>query len=172
MFILISTVIIVTGLASCAMSILSVSPFRYRQGPIMSGFLLLWLGLTLFCDCLITITLFTQLWLKRNKEFRFVNRVLHRAIRLTIETGGLTCGVAIVELVLMATSNTNSYYALIIFSGKIYSNSLLVSLNSRAPIFRKDEPADEEVWQVEEGNIAFRRTGTLRSTQTGVRSDV
>ncbi|KAF5371381.1 hypothetical protein D9615_009653 [Tricholomella constricta] len=102
-----------------------------------------WLSLSIICDVLITVTLVVQLRSKQSSDFKFVNHVLHRAARMAIETGGLTSLVAIAELVLYMTSRSY-FFAL----GKVYSNSLLASLNSRAPIFRKDDPADEEVWSV------------------------
>ncbi|KAF5368268.1 hypothetical protein D9615_010365 [Tricholomella constricta] len=106
-----------------------------------------WLSISIVCDVLITVTLVVQLRAKRNRDFKYVNHVLHRAARMAIETGGLTCLIAIAELALFASWRNVHFFALIIISGKVYSNSLLASLNSRAPTFRKDfPPEDVEVW--------------------------
>ncbi|KAF8054999.1 hypothetical protein FPV67DRAFT_1545907 [Lyophyllum atratum] len=138
-----------------------------------SNALMAWLATSIVCDLMIIVTLSVQLWIKKQKTFHFVNHVVHRGMRMAIETGGLTCGVAIAELVLFLTPQSSYLHMLVIISGKIYSNSLLASLNSRAPIFRKDDPADEEVWEVNHASIAFRRTTTTRTmTHTGVCSEV
>ncbi|KAF8074482.1 hypothetical protein FPV67DRAFT_582630 [Lyophyllum atratum] len=153
-----------------------VTAFAYGialvQAPLSShGLLLGWLATSIVCDLLITITLVQQLWIKRHKEFRFTNIVVHRALRIAIETGAVTCGVAIIELVLCLTPKSPYVHLLILVSGKIYSNSLLVSLNSRAPFFRKNCPADEEVWEIENPSIAFERTITARSPELGLHSE-
>ncbi|KAF8055000.1 hypothetical protein FPV67DRAFT_1750531 [Lyophyllum atratum] len=162
--------IIVFAFASC------VAAFTYGialvKAPLAShGLLLGWLTTSIVCDLLITITLVLQLWIKRRKGFRFTNIVVHRALRIAVETGAVTCGVAIIELVLCLTPKSPYVHLLILVSGKIYSNSLLVSLNSRAPFFRKNCPADEEVWEIENPSIAFRRTITATSTELGLPSE-
>ncbi|KAF8074483.1 hypothetical protein FPV67DRAFT_582646 [Lyophyllum atratum] len=147
-FVLIVGATLVTALASCAMSfcygiaLVTTSPYASRMFE--SNALMAWLATSIVCDLMITVTLSVQLWMKKQKTFHFVNHVVHRGVRMAIETGGLTCGVAIAELVLFLTPQSSYLHMLVIISGKIYSNSLLASLNSRAPIFRKDDPADEE----------------------------
>jgi len=129
---------------------------------------MVWLPSNIACDLLITGTLVTLLRSKSNEGFKFVNQVVHRAMRMALETGALTCGVAIAELVLYLNSWRTSYWCLLmIISGKVYSNSLLASLNSRAATFRGDEPADVIVWREDDSevNVASGRTFTTRSTQ-------
>jgi len=176
-YILIVGAILLTALASCAMSfcygIALVTTSPNASHMFESTALVAWLVTSIVCDLMITVTLSVQLWMKKQKEFHFVNHVVHRGVRMALETGGLTCGVAIAELVLFLTPQSPYLHMLVIISGKIYSNSLLASLNSRAPIFRKDDPADEEVWEVNNASITFRRTATARTmTHTGVRSEV
>jgi len=65
---------------------------------------------------------------------------------MTIEMGIITLVTAIAKLVLLTLFNRSTYCSeLIIISGKIYSNSLMASLNSRAPMFRKEDISDVEV---------------------------
>ncbi|KAF5368259.1 hypothetical protein D9615_010362 [Tricholomella constricta] len=141
--------ILLAALASCVLSIcfgITLNELLI-DGPVpkrntFSG----WHYLGIFCDVLITVTLVVQLWAKRSSDFKFVNHVLHRATRMAVETGGLTCAIATVELVLYLRDWNPYFFSLVIFSGKVYSNSMLASLNSRAPTFQKDYPADVEVW--------------------------
>lgn len=115
------------------------------------------------------------------------NQMIHRAIRMTIETGALTAAVAITDLVLYLNADANAWYFMLfvlhlptstsisirlssgLLIGKIYSNSLLASLNSRAPIFQI-ESADVvtsggSIWnsnqrstiELNESHVKFRR---------------
>ncbi|KAF8074484.1 hypothetical protein FPV67DRAFT_582938 [Lyophyllum atratum] len=165
------SLICLSGLASFIMSLCYGIAMNLELSVIASHlqakFLVAWLSTSMVCDLLITITLVIQLHLRRNQHFRFVNEVVHRTIRMAIETGALTCGIAIAEL---ASYGRSTYFnMLIILCGKVYSNSLLASLNSRAPILRKDEPADKDAWQIYEEHISSSRSWTARSTQVELR---
>ncbi|KAH8995465.1 hypothetical protein EDB92DRAFT_208111 [Lactarius akahatsu] len=62
----------------------------------------------------------------------FSNFVLIRVVRLTVETNALTAAMAITALVLYAAFPNEVYYVYItVIIGKIYSNTLLASLNNR-----------------------------------------
>lgn len=153
---------------------------------------MIWLPCNIICDLLITTTLVTlvhadtdiipvidhahcpQLRSKSNEGFAFVRHIVHLAMRRALETAALTCGLAIAELVLYLTSWRTSYWCLLmIISRKIYSNSLLASLNSRAATFRDDEHVDVTVWRDDdaEADFASRRTFTTESTQIDITRD-
>jgi len=75
----------------------------------------------------------------RGNENRYTNYVLPRVVRLVVETNTLTATVAIVTFVLYVFFPNEIYYvtpAGII--GKLYSNTLLVTLNNR--IYFRDHP--------------------------------
>ncbi|KAF8054998.1 hypothetical protein FPV67DRAFT_951190 [Lyophyllum atratum] len=169
------SLICLSGLASFLMSLCYGIAMNRELSVIASDlqakFLVAWSSTSMVCDLLITITLVIQLQLRRNQHFRFVNEVVHRTIRMAIETGALTCGIAIAELALYVNGRSTYYNMLIILCGKVYSNSLLASLNSRAPILRKDEPADKDVWHIDEGYISSSRSWTARSTQVELRTE-
>jgi len=70
---------------------------------------------------------------------RFTNFVLVRLVRLTIETNALTACVAIASFVLYVAFPNEIYYTFTAgIIGKLYSNTLLVSLNNR--IYFRDHP--------------------------------
>lgn len=132
----------------------------------------LWLSASVTCDVMITATIVVQLLRCRSEDiFSYkTNQMIHRAIRMTIETGALTAAVAITDLVLYLNADANAWYFMFgLLIGKIYSNSLLASLNSRAPIFQI-ESADVvtsggSIWnsnqrstiEVNESHVKFRR---------------
>jgi len=146
-------VITVTALASCVMSFtfgINLRGFQFVDGRLhilQPASITAWLSLSIICDVLITIVIVIQLRTSRNFDFKFINNILHRAIRMSIETGALAALVAIAEIILYLGGRSLYFFALMTVSGKIYSNSLLASLNSRAPPFRKPDHADTEVFQ-------------------------
>ncbi|KAJ7118657.1 hypothetical protein C8R43DRAFT_1077207 [Mycena crocata] len=94
-----------------------------------------WLAATALCDLVIVVSIVFYLVASRRREFRKTNSILSRIIRVTVETGVVCALFALVDLYLFATyKGTNFHLALCIELGKIYSNSILLVLNSRARI--------------------------------------
>lgn len=84
---------------------------------------------------MITTTIVTQLLRRRSGNiFSYkTNQIVHRAIRMTIETGA----VLIATWAKGGNSAVSGVEFLLGFPvSKLYSNSLLASLNARAPIFQ------------------------------------
>ena len=88
-----------------------------------------WLAGNVAADSMITITLVWQVSVdihmdyyrashvfqlsrRRNKGFSKVNHVVHRAIRMSIETGALTTVATAIELALFLNSSVESWYFL------------------------------------------------------------
>jgi hypothetical protein len=98
----------------------------------------LWSLPSALADILIAITMIVLL---RQTEAvgHYSNYVLLRIVRLTIETNALTASVAIASLVLYVAFPNEIYYTFTCgIIGKLYSNTLLVSLNNR--IYFRDHP--------------------------------
>ncbi|KAI0289819.1 hypothetical protein BC826DRAFT_586296 [Russula brevipes] len=71
---------------------------------------------------------------------QFSNYVLLRVVRLTVETNTLTAAVAIASFVLYVAFPNDIYYTFTAgIIGKLYSNTLLLSLNNR--IYFRDHPS-------------------------------
>ncbi|KAH9038282.1 hypothetical protein EDB84DRAFT_1097363 [Lactarius hengduanensis] len=97
----------------------------------------LWSISSAIADILIAVAMTLLL---RRANSKFSKFVLIRVIRLTVETNTLTASVAVTTLVLYVAFPNKLYYeytALIL--GKLYSNTLLVSLNNRI-YFREHKP--------------------------------
>jgi hypothetical protein len=117
----------------------SASLGRYA---IIKPTLYLWLITSAVVDVLIAIAMILLLRRMRHNEGRFSSYVLPRIVRLTVETNSLTASVAIVSIVLYVAFPKDIYYACPTgVIGKLYSNTLLVTLNNR--IYFRDHPSPE-----------------------------
>ncbi|KAH9070718.1 hypothetical protein EDB83DRAFT_359936 [Lactarius deliciosus] len=92
--------------------------------------LFLWSIPSALADILIAVAM--MLLLRRANNSNFSSFVLIRVVRTTIETNALTASLAITILVLYAIFPNELYYMYMTkVIGKVYSNTLLVSLNNR-----------------------------------------
>ncbi|KAH9170410.1 hypothetical protein EDB89DRAFT_1302700 [Lactarius sanguifluus] len=97
----------------------------------------LWSIPSALADILIAVAMTLLL---RSASSKFSSFVLIRVVRLTIETNALTASLAITTLVLYAAFPDKLYYMYLTkVIGKVYSNTLLVSLNNRI-YFREHKP--------------------------------
>ncbi|KAH8976769.1 hypothetical protein EDB86DRAFT_3250964 [Lactarius hatsudake] len=102
--------------------------------------LYLWSLPSSLADILIAVAMI--LLLRRKDEGGFTNVVLIRVVRLTIETNTLTASVAIASFVLFIAFPNEIYYTFTAgIIGKLYSNTLLVTLNNRI-YFRDHRPPE------------------------------
>jgi hypothetical protein len=106
--------------------------------------LYLWLITSAVVDILIAIAMTLLLRRMRHNEGRFSKYVLPRVVRLTVETNSLTASVAIVSFMLYVAFPNEIYYTCPTgVIGKLYSNTLLVTLNNR--IYFRDHPSPENL---------------------------
>ncbi|KIJ37124.1 hypothetical protein M422DRAFT_50736 [Sphaerobolus stellatus SS14] len=90
-----------------------------------------WLATSAIVDILVAICM-TYLLLKRRTHFYQTQLLISRLIRLTIETGSGTAIVAMIDVTLFnTTKGTNLHACPAIVLAKLYTNTLLVVLNSR-----------------------------------------
>ncbi|KAH9942790.1 hypothetical protein B0H21DRAFT_810767 [Amylocystis lapponica] len=91
-----------------------------------------WISLAGFTDLVIAIAMTTAL-LKAKSGIKRTDSYINRVVRLVVETGIMTATVAIVNAVLFTAVPSNLLYqcpALIV--SKVYANTLVSNLNSRA----------------------------------------
>ncbi|KAI0068100.1 hypothetical protein BV25DRAFT_520013 [Artomyces pyxidatus] len=92
----------------------------------------LWLVGDAVADFLIAVTMIYLFSHSRRDENHFSSHVLSRLMRLSVETNAVSASVAILSLVMfVAAPNKSYYYCPTAVIGKIYSNTLLVTLNNR-----------------------------------------
>jgi len=100
--------------------------------------LFLWSLPSALADILITIAMIVLLR-QAQAVGQFSNFILLRVVRLTIETNAVTASVAIASFVLYVAFPNQIYYTFTAgIIGKLYSNTLLLSLNNR--IYFRDHP--------------------------------
>ncbi|PBK92498.1 hypothetical protein ARMGADRAFT_162318 [Armillaria gallica] len=100
-----------------------------------------WLSGSAACDVLITASLVTILYRSKPRAvFSDTTNHVTRLIRYTVETGLLTSVVAVCELILWLTNRQYNFHFIgFLTLGKLYSNTLLATLNSRALMFSGHE---------------------------------
>jgi len=104
-----------------------------RLGKIIPSYVVM-LGASGICDLIITTTLVTFL-LRARTSFHGTNTVLNRLITLTVETGMVTAIATWVEIVLLVVHRQdNLHFIICIMLGKLYSNTLLATLNARVAL--------------------------------------
>ncbi|KAF9255455.1 hypothetical protein L218DRAFT_1081842 [Marasmius fiardii PR-910] len=101
------------------------------QNLVVAG---VWLGGSAACDIVIATSM-AYVLSRYDVEFKDTKDLVKRVIRLTVETGALTATVATVQLILALTFPYTPYnVTAVLMLAKVYSNSLMVSLNSRVKI--------------------------------------
>ncbi|KAF8498150.1 hypothetical protein F5888DRAFT_224818 [Russula emetica] len=111
----------------------------FATSRILKNIAISWLSMNAFSDILIASAMLYYLT-KRRKEMDgfFHNNAMVKVVRLTIETNVLTTSVGIVSLLLIFIfPHENWYTCPTAILGKLYSNTLLVSLNNRISIRSK-----------------------------------
>ncbi|KAH6909976.1 hypothetical protein BKA70DRAFT_1057668, partial [Coprinopsis sp. MPI-PUGE-AT-0042] len=90
-----------------------------------------WLASSAACDALITASLVTALKTHKTGSRRS-DFIVDRIIRLTVQTGMITMIVAVIDMILFLVSLTCSRHLVFLYTlSKLYTNSLLSSLNAR-----------------------------------------
>ncbi|OJT08158.1 hypothetical protein TRAPUB_954 [Trametes pubescens] len=92
---------------------------------------IVWLAFSAVADCAITVAL---VWHLRKHKTGFVatDDIVNRIIRLTVQTGLITALCAVIDLVLFLATPSGLHLVFNLPLSKLYTNSLMSSLNSRA----------------------------------------
>ncbi|KAH6906843.1 hypothetical protein BKA70DRAFT_1493717 [Coprinopsis sp. MPI-PUGE-AT-0042] len=94
-----------------------------------------WLVATTVCDALITGVLVIALQ-KQKTGFKRTDRIIDRIIKLTMHTGLLTMVVAVLDLIVYLKSPSGLHLLFNYPLSKLYTNSMMSSLNSRRVNFQ------------------------------------
>jgi len=114
---------IATGIA-----VLIIPAFERFQ--VFQEAVIVWLVGSAMSDVLITLMLVWYLR-KHRTGFAFTDDVVDRIIRLTVQTGMITAVVACIDLILFLVSPKAYHLVFNFMLAKLYTNSLLSSLNAR-----------------------------------------
>ncbi|KAI9453630.1 hypothetical protein BJY52DRAFT_812018 [Lactarius psammicola] len=107
---------------------------KFASGWMLKVLALTWLSGNTLSDILIAGSMLFHL-VRRRREGNFSDHALSRIVRLTIETNVLTTAVGIISLLMVALYPDKPWFTCpTAVLGKLYSNTLLVSLNNRISI--------------------------------------
>ncbi|KZT29348.1 hypothetical protein NEOLEDRAFT_1238793 [Neolentinus lepideus HHB14362 ss-1] len=92
-----------------------------------------WLGGSAFCDITIAISMVYLIrQTSRQSEFRATYSLLMRPMMICLETGIFTAFVSTLHLILLlVVRHNNTHFVFMFLTSKLYSNTVLVALNSR-----------------------------------------
>ncbi|KAJ6546838.1 hypothetical protein B0H19DRAFT_1265828 [Mycena capillaripes] len=139
----------------------SLLKFDYFKAPVA------WLSATAACDLLIVAsTCYYLLKSGRLGFHRSTDRIVSRIIKVTVETGLFCALFALLDLALFIRYNGNNYHlAVCIELSKVYSNSIMIILNSRAHIGHK--PPTNETHVLQHSEVVFGTGPTATTTVQG-----
>ncbi|KAI0337921.1 hypothetical protein BDW22DRAFT_1423313 [Trametopsis cervina] len=103
----------------------------YMQFQRFQVVVIIWLVFSALTDTIITITLVWHLQ-KHKTGFASTDAAITRLMRLTVQTGMVTAICAIVDLICFLATPTALHVVFNLPLPKLYTNSLMASLNSRA----------------------------------------
>ncbi|KAI0687611.1 hypothetical protein BC835DRAFT_1419806 [Cytidiella melzeri] len=129
----------------CAITITVVTPSLQfvSELHIYDRRTIVWLGGAVAADIIIAVSMLYLLLSARSDKFKETQRIINRLIRLTVETGVMTATCALMELIMFqALPTTDLHLFFVSILAKVYSNALMVSLNSRRSI--KNHSSDVE----------------------------
>jgi len=108
---------------------------KFAKGRVLKILAMTWLIGNTVSDLLIAAAMVYHLLQRRAKEGRFSTHALVSIVRLTVETNIMTTTVSIVSLLMVVLYPEKDWYVCpTSVLGKLYSNTLLVSLNNRISI--------------------------------------
>ncbi|KAH9984748.1 hypothetical protein BJV77DRAFT_1035915 [Russula vinacea] len=126
---------VIGGLGAFASGIYPYFVGGFEDALSIAMFEMAWVVANTFSDLLITFAILYHLRRIWTKDGTFSRHVLVSMVRLTVESNLVTTSVSIVSLVMIVVfAGTNWYMCPTYVLGKLYSNTLLVSLNNRISV--------------------------------------
>jgi len=122
-----------------------------------------WISIAVFVDVAITLALLC--FLRRSKTgFRRTDNVIERLIRTAVETCAIGAIFCIIDVIVFTTRiDTNLHYFFVLPQGRIYTNTLMMTLNSRATLRE-----DMNLTKAHSFNVSGSSSGARRKTEISV----
>jgi hypothetical protein len=117
-----------------------------------------WVSIAVFTDILITLLLL--FFLRRSKTgFKKTDSIISRLIRTAIETSAVGALFCLVDVIVFTTkTNTNLHYFFALPQGRIYTNTLMMTLNSRLSLRNEMNSTDPQSFNVSSATGRFKPT--------------
>jgi hypothetical protein len=119
------------GIAGGALATINPDPAHFTALlPLANS----WISIAVFVDVSITLSLFY--YLRRSKTgFKRTDNIIERLIRTAIETSSVGAIFCIIDVIVFTTRiDTNLHFFFALPQGRIYTNTLMMTLNSRATL--------------------------------------
>jgi len=130
-----------------------------------------WISLAVFTDVLITCLLFFFLWRKKT-GFQRMDSIIERLIRTAVETASIGAAFCIIDVIVFnVRSNTNLHYFFALLQGRIYTNTLMVTLNSRASLREHMSSNEVQGFDIQGGTARFNKTEVSIAVQQDIQLD-
>jgi len=130
--------------------------------PALDPFVTLWLGSQTAADLLITVSL-TWVLSRSRTGFRRTDTIINRIIRGSVQTGLFVSIFALADLFSFLFSRNTYLYAMFAYPlGRIYTNTLLDTLNARSAL--KSITAGSDVFDNDEVAMSYRMQNHTRGT--------
>ncbi|KII88013.1 hypothetical protein PLICRDRAFT_176753 [Plicaturopsis crispa FD-325 SS-3] len=168
--------IVILAVVQCGAALVVTGQFTARKVPEQDQWVepaIIWLIASLLCDILISGCLSHFLRKARSQTpFLATQKLLTKLLILTVQSGLITAVVAGLELAsfIIAIFLVSNYWdhGFTIVLGKLYSNTLLASLNARTVVTRiSDNQTDFGAEMRSDQGIAFRVTFAEITAQAG-----
>ncbi|KAF7344436.1 hypothetical protein MSAN_01924800 [Mycena sanguinolenta] len=142
-----------------------------RKFNLINPLVTCWLTLLAAVDLLITAIL--SFVLSRSKTgFRRTDTIINRLIRGAIQTGLFAFVFALSDLISFRFAPNTTFYGLFAFPiGRIYTNTLLDTLNARMVFYRMDQQSSSGRWQTGVATNAFHIQTCMHQTFVNVPPD-
>jgi len=136
---------------------------KFASGWVLKVLVYIWLGGNAGADILITMAMIYYLSIRKvGTMVPRSNHALSRIVRLTIETNVLTTTTGVVSLLLLSIFPNKIWYTCPTgILGKLYSNTLLVSLNNRISI--RDASSARGTLPTSQSQSTSNRFSTIQS---------
>lgn len=135
------------------------------------GFADSWVSIAVFTDILITLLLLY--FLRRSKTgFKKTDSIISRLIRTAIETSAVGAVFCVVDLIVFVTrTETNLHYFFALPQGRIYTNTLMMTLNSRLSLRHEMNSTDPQSFNISSATGRFKHTEVSIAVSQDIQMD-
>ncbi|KAF7331342.1 hypothetical protein MKEN_00011900 [Mycena kentingensis (nom. inval.)] len=130
-FAFLSTLSVVSGILAFVSAIKAFQVSNIADFAALIPIVDTWLSLSVACDVFLTLFLF--IFLRQGRTgFKRTDNIITRLISKSIETASLNTLISVLDLITFTLlQNTNFHFVFALVAGRLYTNTLLATLNSR-----------------------------------------
>ncbi|KAF7302846.1 hypothetical protein MKEN_01246700 [Mycena kentingensis (nom. inval.)] len=133
-FVFLTSLSVVSGCLAFVSAIKAFQASNIADFAVLIPIVDTWLSFSVACDVFLTVFLF--IFLRQSRTgFKRTDSVITRLISKSIETASLNTIISVLDLITFTLlQNTNFHFVFALVAGRLYTNTLLATLNSREKI--------------------------------------